>query len=173
MFNSMYVIFKVQEQRVFDWLFSSFEGRVVAKLPFEPILWIRGLSHRNLSGDDFTDCSFIFLYVLCTMSIRQVIKFSMNSISSFWLMHLSLTFRMFKSCSDVRIILFFNVFQQCVNKILHHLFHFSRTLTSSKQSIWWLFLSAKSIITTLTVWEQTISEWIFLFIWEQTSEDEV
>jgi hypothetical protein len=50
----------------------SFEGRVVAKLPFEPIPWIRGLSHRNLSGDDFTDCSFIFLYVLCTMSIRQV-----------------------------------------------------------------------------------------------------
>ncbi|CAF4542582.1 unnamed protein product, partial [Rotaria magnacalcarata] len=36
---------------------SIFEGRVVAKLPFEPILWIRGLSHRNLSGDDFTDCS--------------------------------------------------------------------------------------------------------------------
>ena len=50
----------------------SFEGRVVAKLPFEPIPWIRGLSHRNLSGEDFTDCSFIFLYVLCTMSIRQV-----------------------------------------------------------------------------------------------------
>jgi hypothetical protein len=48
-----------------------FEGRVVAKLPFEPISWIRGLSHRNLNGEDFTDCSFIFLYVLCTMSTRQ------------------------------------------------------------------------------------------------------
>lgn len=22
-------------------------------------------------GDDYTDCSFIFLYILCTMSIRQ------------------------------------------------------------------------------------------------------
>lgn len=53
-------------------LYCSFEGRIVAKLPFEPIPWIRGLSHRNLSGEDFTDCSFIFLYVLCTMSIRQV-----------------------------------------------------------------------------------------------------
>jgi calcium load-activated calcium channel len=31
------------------------------------------LSHRNLAGDDYTDCSFIFIYILCTMSIRQVI----------------------------------------------------------------------------------------------------
>ena len=30
----------------------------------------KGLSHRNLLGDDMTDCSFIFLYILCTMSIR-------------------------------------------------------------------------------------------------------
>uniref|UniRef100_A0A914D3W3 Calcium load-activated calcium channel n=1 Tax=Acrobeloides nanus TaxID=290746 RepID=A0A914D3W3_9BILA len=50
---------------------SIFEGRVVAKLPFTPISWIQGLSHRNLIGDDYTDSSFIFLYILCTMSIRQ------------------------------------------------------------------------------------------------------
>ncbi|CAD5234441.1 unnamed protein product [Bursaphelenchus xylophilus] len=50
---------------------SMFEGRVVAKLPFEPISWVQGLSHRNLVGEDYTDCSFIFLYILCTMSIRQ------------------------------------------------------------------------------------------------------
>merc|ERR1711936_337385 len=53
---------------------SIFEGRVVAKLPFTPIYWIQGLSHRNLLGDDMTDCSFIFLYILCTMSIRQNIQ---------------------------------------------------------------------------------------------------
>ncbi len=50
----------------------SFDGRVVAKLPFVPISWFQGLSHRNLPGTDYTDCSFIFLYILCTMSIRQV-----------------------------------------------------------------------------------------------------
>lgn len=49
-----------------------FDGRVVAKLPFTPLSYIQGLSHRNLLGDDTTDCSFIFLYILCTMSIRQV-----------------------------------------------------------------------------------------------------
>merc|ERR1712055_811597 len=53
---------------------TIFDGRVVAKLPFTPIYWVQGLSHRNLLGDDMTDCSFIFLYILCTMSIRQNIQ---------------------------------------------------------------------------------------------------
>ncbi|XP_050426267.1 calcium load-activated calcium channel isoform X2 [Adelges cooleyi] len=53
---------------------SIFDGRVVARLPFTPIHWVQGLSHRNLPGDNFTECSFIFLYVLCTMSIRQNIQ---------------------------------------------------------------------------------------------------
>lgn len=53
-------------------IYFRFDGRVVARLPFLPISWIQGLSHRNLPGDDYTECSFIFLYILCTMSIRQV-----------------------------------------------------------------------------------------------------
>lgn len=56
-------------------LFNSiFYGRVVAKLPFIPIGFIQGLSHRNLAGNDLTDCSFIFLYVICTMSIRSNVQ---------------------------------------------------------------------------------------------------
>jgi len=50
---------------------SVFDGLVVARLPFTPISFIQGLSHRGLSGDDYNECSFIFLYILCTMSIRQ------------------------------------------------------------------------------------------------------
>ena len=49
-----------------------FDGRVVAKLPFVPISLLQGLSHRNIRGEDYTDCSFIFFYIICTMSIRQV-----------------------------------------------------------------------------------------------------
>uniref|UniRef100_A0A3B4ZU39 Calcium load-activated calcium channel n=1 Tax=Stegastes partitus TaxID=144197 RepID=A0A3B4ZU39_9TELE len=56
------------------WLSLIFDGRVVAKLPFVPLSYIQGLSHRNLLGEDYTDCSFIFLYILCTMSIRQNIQ---------------------------------------------------------------------------------------------------
>uniref|UniRef100_A0A2K5IML2 Calcium load-activated calcium channel n=1 Tax=Colobus angolensis palliatus TaxID=336983 RepID=A0A2K5IML2_COLAP len=50
---------------------SIFDGRVVAKLPFTPLSYIQGLSHRNLLGDDTTDCSFIFLYILCTITFRR------------------------------------------------------------------------------------------------------
>ncbi|XP_022902276.1 calcium load-activated calcium channel [Onthophagus taurus] len=53
---------------------NIFDGRVVARLPFVPIVWVQGLSHRNLPGEDYTECSFIFLYILCTMSIRQNIQ---------------------------------------------------------------------------------------------------
>lgn len=31
---------------------SIFDGKVVAKLPFTPIPWLQGLSHRNLLGND-------------------------------------------------------------------------------------------------------------------------
>ncbi|MBN3279205.1 TMCO1 protein, partial [Polyodon spathula] len=66
---------------------SIFDGRVVAKLPFVPLSYIQGLSHRNLLGDDYTDCSFIFLYILCTMSIRQNEKgcFIVDSADRVWL----------------------------------------------------------------------------------------
>ncbi|BHF73944.1 Calcium load-activated calcium channel [Sparganum proliferum] len=63
---------------IFTALFSvfnhTFDGRVVARLPFVPISWLQNLSHRNLPGSDYTDCSFIFLYILCTMSIRQNVQ---------------------------------------------------------------------------------------------------
>jgi len=53
---------------------SIFDGRIVAKLPFQPIGFLQGISHRNLPGTDYTDCSFIFLYILCTMAIRQNVQ---------------------------------------------------------------------------------------------------
>lgn len=65
-FASLFLMFLVNCYR--------FDGRVVAKLPFIPISMVQGLSHRNLPGEDYTDCSFIFLYVLCTMFIRQNIQ---------------------------------------------------------------------------------------------------
>lgn len=66
------VEFDLHNQWLLPFVFPRFDGRVVAKLPFVPLSYIQGLSHRNLLGEDYTDCSFIFLYILCTMSIRQV-----------------------------------------------------------------------------------------------------
>jgi len=49
---------------------SIFDGRPVAKLPFTPLSFIQGITHRNVPGNDFTECSMVFLYILCSMSIR-------------------------------------------------------------------------------------------------------
>lgn len=51
-----------------------FHGRVAAKLPFEPLSFLTGVTHRGLEGDDLTDCSTTFLYVLCSMCIRPYVQ---------------------------------------------------------------------------------------------------
>lgn len=51
-------------------LSSYFDAVVVAKLPFQPFPFVRGMSHRGLSGEDWTDCSMAFLYAMCASSIR-------------------------------------------------------------------------------------------------------
>ena len=56
------------------YLKQGFEGIVVARLPFVPFSLVQGLSHRGLTGDDFNECSFIFLYILCSMGIRANVK---------------------------------------------------------------------------------------------------
>ncbi|KAI4348803.1 hypothetical protein L6164_009480 [Bauhinia variegata] len=55
---------------VFGLLNSLFEGKVVAKLPFQPFGLLMKMSHRGLQGTDPTDCSMAFLYLLCSISIR-------------------------------------------------------------------------------------------------------
>src|SRR5690606_32045812 len=50
------------------WFWSSrWSGVVAARLPFEPIFFIRPLSRRGLDGDDLHDASFVFIYVLASM----------------------------------------------------------------------------------------------------------
>ena len=51
-----------------------FQGIVVAKLPFVPFKLISGMSHRGILSNDLTDCSFIFLYILCNISFRPIIQ---------------------------------------------------------------------------------------------------
>ncbi|XP_074320765.1 uncharacterized protein LOC141657429 [Silene latifolia] len=55
---------------VFGFLNSLFDGKAVARIPFVPIKLVQKMSHRNLPGDDMTDCSMAFLYLLCSISIR-------------------------------------------------------------------------------------------------------
>eukprot|EP00475_Leptophrys_vorax_P000876 TRINITY_DN10464_c0_g1_i2.p1 TRINITY_DN10464_c0_g1~~TRINITY_DN10464_c0_g1_i2.p1 ORF type:complete len:185 (-),score=20.43 TRINITY_DN10464_c0_g1_i2:260-814(-) len=55
---------------VFGLLNTLFDGKPVAKLPFKPWAFFQRMTHRNLPGDDPTDCAMVFLYMLCSMSIR-------------------------------------------------------------------------------------------------------
>ncbi len=40
-------------------LISSYDGVVVAKLPFTPFALIRGMLHGRLRGTDYTDCAMV------------------------------------------------------------------------------------------------------------------
>jgi hypothetical protein len=52
---------------------------VVAKLPFEPVSMFQNITHRNIPGNDYTDCSMIFLYILSNLMIRPAVKKIMGS----------------------------------------------------------------------------------------------
>mmetsp|Transcript_10185 Transcript_10185/g.31148 ORF Transcript_10185/g.31148 Transcript_10185/m.31148 type:complete len:188 (-) Transcript_10185:47-610(-) len=51
-----------------------FYGKAVATLPFDPITYIRGMTHRGIEGEDYSECSFAFIYALCTWAIRSSIQ---------------------------------------------------------------------------------------------------
>ncbi|OAF70180.1 Transmembrane and coiled-coil domain-containing protein 1 [Intoshia linei] len=51
---------------------NKFSGKIIAKLTFIPFSFIQGVSHRGLEGNDMTDCSFFFFYIMCTMFLKQV-----------------------------------------------------------------------------------------------------
>ena len=55
-------------------LSSTYHGVVVAKLPFVPFSMLQGITHRNLPGDDLTDCSMIFIYLLTSFIVRNNIQ---------------------------------------------------------------------------------------------------
>lgn len=56
-------------------LFNNlYQGIVVAKLPFEPFGLLSSVSHRGILSSDYTDCSFIFIYILSNFVMRPVIQ---------------------------------------------------------------------------------------------------
>ena len=57
-----------------SFLSNQFQGVVVAKLPFEPFGFVQGITHRNLPGNDTTDCSMIFMYILTNLMIRPIMQ---------------------------------------------------------------------------------------------------
>jgi hypothetical protein len=76
MFNSMKcnIIIAVMMIAMLNLVGTHFQGQVVAKLPFEPFGIIQGITHRGLEGSDFTECAYLFIYILSTFVLRNNIK---------------------------------------------------------------------------------------------------
>ena len=53
---------------------NYWSGRVSARLPFVPFSLVSMTSHRAVEGEDMQDCSFLFLFILCNMSLRVIIQ---------------------------------------------------------------------------------------------------
>ena len=59
---------------LYNLLSSWFDGIVIAKLPFVPFGLLQGWTHRNITGNDFTDCSFLFIYIVSSIFMKQNIQ---------------------------------------------------------------------------------------------------
>ena len=60
---------------LFGILNSSYEGIIIARLPFEPFGFIQSMTLRGIDGikEDVRDCSFLPLYILSNMGLKPVI----------------------------------------------------------------------------------------------------
>jgi ABC-type transport system involved in cytochrome bd biosynthesis fused ATPase/permease subunit len=59
---------------LFAILSAHFGGRVIAKLPFEPMGPVRIIAHRGIDATLPNDCSFTLIYILCGIVFRANIQ---------------------------------------------------------------------------------------------------
>ena len=59
---------------VINMIGSHFSGNVVVMLPFEPISLIRGITHRNIAGEDFYQGAYMLPYILMSFIWRSNLK---------------------------------------------------------------------------------------------------
>lgn len=53
---------------------TYFQGQVVAILPFEPFSLLRGMTHRNIVGEDFTQAAYLPIYIIGAFIWRTNLK---------------------------------------------------------------------------------------------------
>lgn len=53
---------------------NYYQGKPVARLPFQPFSLLSSITHRGLVGDDLTECSYIFVYLLASYLFRADIQ---------------------------------------------------------------------------------------------------
>lgn len=56
------------------WILSSvYDGVTMLRLPFEPIGFVTGITHRHVPGDDLRDAGVVAVLVLTSMALRPVV----------------------------------------------------------------------------------------------------
>ena len=53
---------------------NVFEGVVAATLPFEPFALFRNITHRNIFGTNWHECSVLFFYIVSSMAVRPTMQ---------------------------------------------------------------------------------------------------
>ena len=58
----------------YGFLAAVYDSFPVAKLPFEPFVFMTRITHRGLPGKDYSECSFAFIVAICGLAIKPNIK---------------------------------------------------------------------------------------------------
>jgi len=53
---------------------TYFSGHIVARLPFEPFSLLRGITHRNIPGENFYEAAYLLPYILIAFVWRSNLK---------------------------------------------------------------------------------------------------
>lgn len=53
---------------------SHFRGQVIAKLPFQPWGFFTNMTHYGIEGNDFSQVSMTFIFVLSNLSLGNYVK---------------------------------------------------------------------------------------------------
>jgi hypothetical protein len=52
-------------------LSAAYDGVVLINLPFTPFRFMQGLTHRNLPGDDYSEMSVHFVFIIALAVLRK------------------------------------------------------------------------------------------------------
>lgn len=53
---------------------NFFQGKPVGRLPFVPFSMLQGITHKGLVGEDATECSYLFIYLMASYLFRANIQ---------------------------------------------------------------------------------------------------
>ena len=53
---------------------NAYEGVVAGMLPFEPVALVRNITHRNIFGTNWYECSVLYFYIVSSMAIRPTMQ---------------------------------------------------------------------------------------------------